>query len=191
MPQPADRILIEQVLQGDGSAYEALVNRYKNMAYTIAYRITRSNEDAEEVAQDAFLKAYNHLSEFKKESKFSTWLYSIVYNAAISKTRKKKLDTSTINDEMIENVGWEDSVNQLSELNQADQQHYIREALTTLPADEATLITLYYMEDQPINDISEVTGLSVSNVKVKLHRARKRLHVELQKSLQHELAEII
>jgi len=191
MDQATDHIYIEKVLQGDASAFAFLVERYKNMAFTIAVRIIRNHEDAEEAAQDAFLKAYSHLKEFKKESKFSTWLYTIVYNTAVSKTRKKKLETVSINDEVAENFRYEDSVNQLSQLGNEEQKHFIKKAIEQLQEDDALIITLYYMEEMSITEISEITNLTNSNVKVKLHRARKSLHKELQQLLNHELSEIL
>ena len=98
-----DQICIEKILQGDTSSFSFLVESYKDMAYTIAMKIVRNAEDAEEVAQDSFVKAYQQLQSFKGNSKFSTWLYTIVYRTAISKIRKKKLEVTDIDDYVIEN----------------------------------------------------------------------------------------
>ena len=90
MDNNSDQIYIDKVLQGDTNAFAYLINKYKDMAYTIAIKIVKSHEDAEEVAQDSFLKAYEKLDSFKGNSKFSTWLYTIVYRNSITKIRKKK-----------------------------------------------------------------------------------------------------
>ncbi|MEP7169111.1 MAG: sigma-70 family RNA polymerase sigma factor, partial [Bacteroidota bacterium] len=79
-----DNFYIDKILKGDDASFESLVNKHKTMAYNIAFRILKSREDAEEIAQDSFLKAYHSLKEFKRESKFSTWLYRIIYNNSIS-----------------------------------------------------------------------------------------------------------
>lgn len=86
-----DDIYIEQVLNGNTKAFAFLVDKYKVLVYTVAFRILRNHEDTEEIVQDAFVKAYHALGSFEKKSKFSTWLHRIVYNSAISKTRKKNL----------------------------------------------------------------------------------------------------
>ena len=91
MKEPNDQIYIDKVRAGDSSAFSYLVDNYKDMAYTIALKIVRNAEDAEEVAQDSFIKAFQQINTFQGKSKFSTWLYTIVYRTAISKTRKKKL----------------------------------------------------------------------------------------------------
>jgi RNA polymerase sigma-70 factor (ECF subfamily) len=90
-------------LEGDSSAYAAIVDKHKEMVFTIAVKIVRNQQDAEEVAQDVFVKAFHALATFKGDAKFSTWLYRIAYNTAISATRRKKPDFTVIDDKMIDN----------------------------------------------------------------------------------------
>lgn len=175
MMYPGDKFYIEQILNGDTSAYRHIVDKHKDMAFTIALRILRSREDAEEIAQDAFLKAYNALSKFKGTSKFSTWLYSIVYNAAISKTRKKQLEVQTIDDHITENYTIDEIQMNMNEIDEEEQKKFIHKAIEELPEDESILLTLYYKEEMSISEVSEIVGLSSSNVKVKLHRIRKKI----------------
>ncbi|PCJ83508.1 MAG: RNA polymerase subunit sigma-24 [Flavobacteriales bacterium] len=186
-----DSVYIEKVMQGDTAAFAKLVDRYKDLAYTIALRIVRSSEDAEEVAQDSFLKAYQNLNAFKGTSRFSTWLYTIVYNTAVSKTRKKQLEMAPVDDELIENYTPDLSASPLDELKGDEQKKYVKAAIDRLPKTEALLITLYYLDECTVEEIYEITGLSVSNIKVKLHRARKKLHLELKRLLEHELEMIL
>ncbi|MFH1320422.1 MAG: sigma-70 family RNA polymerase sigma factor [Bacteroidota bacterium] len=186
-----DNIYIDKVLQGDTTAFACLVDRYKDMVFTIACRIVKNREDAEEIAQDAFMKAYGHLENFKGGSRFSTWLYSIVYNTAVSRTRKKQLETYSIDEAVTETFSPEDSVNQLNMLGNEDQKKFIKEAINRLPGDDASILTLYYMDECSFSQLCEITGLENSNIKIKLHRARKKLHIELQQLLKHELKEIL
>src|SRR5437868_14430313 len=96
-----DNEVITQVLKGDHQAYAVLVNRYQNYVFTLTLRMIRSREDAEEVAQDVFIKAYKYLADFKGASKFSTWLYTIVNNTCITFLRKKKLEIQSLDNEKV------------------------------------------------------------------------------------------
>jgi RNA polymerase sigma factor (sigma-70 family) len=178
-------------LNGDDASFALLVDKHKTMAYNIAYRILKSREDAEEIAQDSFLKAYHSLKEFKRESKFSTWLFRIIYNNSISRIRKKKLDIHSYDDEAFEWMEPVETSRELEKMHQLEQKKYVNEALNKLPGEDATVVSLFYMNESSVEEISEVTGLSQSNVKVKLYRARKKLYEELQQLLKDEVNEII
>src|ERR1700759_1252992 len=95
----SDTELIEQTLAGNQAAYADLVKRHQRFVFTLAIRFCKSREDAEEVAQDCFIKAYRSLASFQGQAKFSTWLYSIVYTTAMTFLRKKRIDTDSIDDE--------------------------------------------------------------------------------------------
>ena len=185
-----DAYYIEQVLQGDRQAYARMVDKHKHMVFTVALRIVRNREDAEEIAQDAFIKAFQSLETFKQESKFSTWLYKIAYNAAISKTRKKKLETAPIEVNVVENYTLDEIFENLERLESNEQKTIISRLFESLNPDESTLITLYYYENVQTEEIAEITGLSQSNVKVKLHRIRQKMHNELQKILAMDIKEL-
>jgi RNA polymerase sigma-70 factor (ECF subfamily) len=171
-----DNYYIDRILKGDTNAYASLVNKHKNLVFTIAVKILKNREDAEELAQDVFIKAFEVLKTFKKESKFSTWLYRIAFNMAVSKTRKKKLPTVNLETEIIENFSIDDIVPDMQELSNEEQKNCIEKALNVLPYEENIIITLFYYDDKSIEEISEITSLTVSNVKVKLHRIRKKLY---------------
>jgi len=191
MDMNSDQIYIDKVLSGDTNAFAYLINKYKDMTYTIAIKIVKSHEDAEEVAQDSFLKAYEKLNTFKGNAKFSTWLYTIVYRNSITKIRKKKVDTSDIDDYVIDNHSEGDDFPQIEAMKNEEQQKYVREAIDKLPEKDALLITLFYMNDNSIEEIEQITELSQSNVKVKLFRARKKLNQELSLLLKEELKTIL
>ncbi|MCB0397097.1 MAG: RNA polymerase sigma factor [Flavobacteriales bacterium] len=186
-----DEYYIEQVRGGNIAAFETLINRYKGMTMNLAIRIVRNREDAEEVAQDAFLKAFKAIHDFRSDSRFSTWLYSIVYRTAVSKTRKKIIDTADIDDHLISDKIAVHIDDQLEEMKATERKHYLRKALDELAQDESALLTLYYLEEQSVEEIVQITGLTESNVKTKLYRARKKLMLILEGMLKNEIRSIL
>lgn len=190
MMNQGDNFYIEKVLKNDLNAYSVLVDRHKDMVYSIALRILKNREDAEELAQDTFIKAYQSLNSFKGESKFSTWLYRIVYNAAISKTRKKQFKTTDLNYEIVENYSVDEIKEDVNRLSDDEQKNIVNKILTKLNPEESILITLFYFNEKTTEDIGSIMGLSQANVKVRLHRLRKRLLAEVQSEFQKNNKEI-
>jgi len=187
-----DSYYIDRVLKhSDAAAFAGLVNKHKTMVYNIALRITKSREDSEEVAQDAFIKVFQALSQFKGDSKFTTWLFRITYNIALSKLRKKSLVSGSVDDDNFIEQADESAFDAVSKLRSNEQKKYISEALTELNDTDQLLITLYYMGDHSVDEIAEITDISATNVKVRLFRSRKKLHEILQKNLKEDLHSII
>lgn len=184
-----DKIYIQQVLDGQTSSFTCLVDKYKDMVFTVCFRILRQREDAEDAAQVSFIKAFNNLQGFEGKSKFSTWLYTIAYRTAISKSQLKKVDT--VNEDFHIDIATDSSFPQLDELKSQEQQLYVKKAIEELPEIDGVIITLFYLDESSIQEIVEITGLSESNVKVKLHRARKQLKVSLEAMLRQEMKSII
>ncbi|ADB39662.1 RNA polymerase sigma factor [Spirosoma linguale] len=180
MKQPEDQVYIDKVRNGDSASYAFLVDRYKHMAYTIALRVMGNAEDAEDAAQDGFVKAYQQIHQFEGKSKFSTWLYTIVYRVAITRLEQQRVTTVPIHEEMTDAYTLQDYTSQLEHLQVSQQQNYIKEAIGRLPTTEGLLITLYYLDEKSIREIEVITGLSASNIKVKLFRARKVLEDQLR-----------
>ena len=191
MDKDADQLYIDKVLKGDANAFAFLIDKYKNMTYTLAMKIVKNHEDAEEVAQDSFLKAYQKMDTFQGKSKFSTWLYTIVYRNAITKVRKKRVETSGIDDYVINNHSDDLEFPQMEALKNGEQQKYVRQAINNLPEKDGFLITLYYMNENTIEEIQHITDLTLSNIKVKLFRARKKLNAELSLLLNEEIKSIL
>ena len=184
--------LIEQTLAGNQSAYADLVKRHQRFVFTLALRFTKTREDAEEVAQDCFIKAYRSLQSFGGNSKFTTWLYSIVYTTAMTFLRKKRLDTSSIDDEG--NFIQVENQNAAFENNLAENKsrsYYLNQAIEQLLPDDSMIITLFYKGEQSLEEIAVVLGIEPNNVKVKLFRARQRLKEKLERNLKHEVNELI
>ena len=191
MNPPNDQIYIDKVKAGDVASFSHLVERYKDMAYTVALKILRNSEDAEEVAQDSFVKAFQQLNTFQGKSKFSTWLYTIVYRTAISRTRKKKLEVTDIDGYVLNSYTTESSSSQIDALTHEEQQKYIALAIDKLPELDALFVTLFYINDNTLDEIKDITGYSKTNVKVRLFRARKKLYKLLEQLLQHEVKTIL
>ncbi|MCD4790471.1 MAG: RNA polymerase sigma factor [Bacteroidales bacterium] len=186
MKYQSDSFYIDKILEGDVSAYSMIVDRHKDMVFTVALRIVRNREDAEEIAQDTFVKVYQSLKSFKKESKFSTWLYRIVYNTAISKTRKRQLETTDMEYEIIENYTLDNIKEDVNRLEYDEQKNLINKVIEKLSPEESTLINLFYLKEYSTEEISKIMNLSKANVKVKLHRIRKRLYKEVQQIIEYD-----
>jgi len=188
----SDIELIEQTLAGDQSAYADLVKRHQRFVFTLAMRFAKTREDAEEIAQDCFIKAYRSLATFQRQSKFSTWLYSIVYTTAMTALRKKRVDTDSIDDEntfiQIEN---QTSGYDVNNVENKSRSYYLNQAIAQLLPDDATIITLFYNGEQSLEEIGQTMGMDPNTVKVKLFRARQRLKEKLERNLKGEVKELI
>jgi RNA polymerase sigma factor (sigma-70 family) len=188
----SDIELIEQTLTGNQFAYADLVKRHQRFVFTLAMRFSKNREDAEEIAQDCFIKAYRSLSSFQQQSKFSTWLYTIVYTTAMTFLRKKRVDTDSIDDEntylQLENQSG-GMKNNMAETK--SRSYYLQEAIGQLLPDDAAIITLFYMGEQSLEEIGQTLGIEANTVKVKLFRARQRLKEKLEKNLKNEVKELI
>ncbi|MBC8004948.1 MAG: RNA polymerase sigma factor, partial [Verrucomicrobia bacterium] len=145
----------------------------------------------EEMAQDTFIKAFQKLDTYEGKSKFSTWLYSITYNACISELRKRRIHFSSLEDQHISDQDEMKMHSYFSENKKEDQERYLAIALGKLPEDDQVLVTLYYYENQSMDEISMITGLTVSNIKVKIHRARKRMYELLHELLKEEMYSLL
>ena len=191
MNSTEDQIYIDKVLNGETNAFAYLIDKYKDMAYTVAIKIVKNTEDAEEVAQDSFLKAYQKLDGFKGESKFSTWLYSIVYRNSISKIRKKNITTTNIDSYVLENHTIDFEFPQIEAIKNGEQKMYVKKSVDSLPEIDALLITLFYLDENSVEEIEKITNLTKTNIKVKLFRARKKLFAVLSLLLKEELKRIV
>ena len=169
-----DENIIARVLQGDRNGYALLVDRYKDRVFSLVIGIVRNQELAEELAQDVFLKAYKSLKKFRKESSFSTWIYRIAYNTAISETRKKKQHIRSFDEQLEKTMNLTVEDYEVEETNE-QRQVLLEKALKELFPEEKLILMLYYFEDKSVDEISAVAGLSQSNVKVKLFRLRNKL----------------
>ncbi len=190
--EDTDLALITAILAGQTAEYAVLVKRHQRFVFTLAMRFAKNREDAEEIAQDCFVKAYRALGTFKQTSKFSTWLYTITYTTAMTFLRKKRLDTQSINDDehvlQIANSGTDFDANIVEKKS---NYAYLNQAIAMLLPDDAAIITLFYKGEQSLEEIGEALRMEPNTVKVKLHRARHRLKEKLQYLLKDEVKELI
>ncbi|NVO08362.1 MAG: sigma-70 family RNA polymerase sigma factor [Bacteroidales bacterium] len=180
----SDEELIGLVVKNHSRATASLVDRYKGMVFTLSYRILKNQLDAEEAAQDTFVKAFNALDSFRFDCKFSTWLYRICYNNAISRSRVYKpmqVEVETKFDIPSE------TTSALENLSTNDRSKYLGKAMEMLEPEESVLLTLYYVDNNNINEIAAIMNLTESNIKVKLHRGRKKLYTQLEVLLKEEV----
>ncbi|MDO3641836.1 RNA polymerase sigma factor [Mucilaginibacter sp. L3T2-6] len=188
----SDIELIEQVLAGNQAAYADLVKRHQRFVFTLAMRYAKSREDAEEIAQDCFVKVYRSLASFQGHAKFTTWLYSIVYTTAMTFLRKKRVDTDSIDDEgTFIQVESQASVYDVNNAENKSRSFYLSQAIEQLLPDDAAIITLFYKGEQSLEEIAQALGMEANTVKVKLFRARQRLKEKLERNLKHEAKELI
>lgn len=175
--QPKDETLIEAVLAGNQGAFASLVDRYKHFVFTLTMRYVNNRELAEELSQDVFIKAYRFLADFKGNSKFSTWLYTIVNSICLSHLRNKKQPTIFPGDDKIIFFSDRNTIEeQLTDvLDQKSQRRSIEMALLQLAPTDREIITLFYLAGESVEKIGTIMGLTTSNVKVKLFRGRQKL----------------
>jgi RNA polymerase sigma factor (sigma-70 family) len=185
-----DIVLLNRIRAGDKLAYKELINRHKDYAFTVAYRILNSREDAEEVAQDAFMQVFGALNSFNGESKFTTWFYRIVFNAALMQKRKNRIFADDI-ETSSEAYLVSHSSDSTEDLRKNERQKAIQKALQNLSADDSVMITLFYLKEQSLEEIAEITQISAETAKVKIHRARKRLAEEMKKTLKEEVRSLM
>ena len=186
-----DNEIISRVLKGEQNAYAELVNRYQAYVFTLTLRMIKSREDAEEVAQDVFIKAYRSLADFRGESKFSTWLYTIANTTSITFLRKKKLDVHSLdNEKVFEVADSKDSGFRANLVEQKSRVNMVNEAIAMLSLDDAEIITLFYKAEQNLEEISRILRLETNTVKVRLHRARARLKEKMEKNFSEEVKNI-
>ena len=186
-----DNEIISKVLSGDTQAYAVLVNRYQNYVFTLAMRMVKTREDAEEVAQDIFIKAYRALADFRGASKFSTWLYTIVNTTCITFLRKKRLEVHSLdNENVFEAADNQDSGFRANQIEQKSKLAMVNQAIGLLGPDDAQVITLFYKAEQSLEEIAQVLGVETNTAKVRLHRARTRLKEKMEKHFAEELKDL-
>ncbi len=186
----SDNEIISQVLNGDQQAYAGLVNRYQNYVFTLASRMIKSREDAEEVAQDVFIKAYKYLPDFRGASKFSTWLYTIVNTTAITFLRKKKLEIHSLDNEKVFEAADRDSGMRADMVEQKSKQAMVNNAIALLNPDDAIIITLFYKGEQSLEEIAGILKVETNAAKVRLHRARTRLKEKMETHFAEEVKDL-
>lgn len=172
--------IISSVLAGKTEHFSYFLDTYGQQVFNLIVRMANSPEDAEELTQDTFMKAFEHLSAFNGDSSFSTWIYRIAYNTTLSALRRKRNEVLSFDDKLWNSVS-DTQVDETLDTDDEEQVEKLQRALSTLPADEQVLVTLFYEEEKPISEICYILHISESNAKVKLHRIRKKLYLLMTK----------
>lgn len=182
-----EQFYIKKVLKGDVNAFAFLVNSYKNMVFTLAYKMTRNREEAEEICQDTFIKVFQNLYKFKGDSKFSTWLYSIAYHTSLDAIKKNINHNNTlkIDETNYHKIASLDNI--LLHIEQKERAIIMDKCLLKLSEEDRSIIWMFYYDELTLKEICEVTLWSASNVKVRLHRARKRLLTIVETTVESEI----
>lgn len=181
MEQQHEMEQVRRILEGETILFSSFLQRYSRSIHSMIFRIVPCREDAEELTQDTFVKAFRKLDTYKGDCSFSTWLYRIAYNTAISATRKKRLTFPALDEDLINNVP-DDAVDVLlsKEEDEALLQK-LEETINLLNVEDRALITLYYSEEKSILEVASILQLTPENVKVKLYRVRKKIYALVKK----------
>ena len=191
MDLQTEQLLIKQACGGNAGAFARLVDAHKNLVYNLAVHMLRNEHDAEELAQDVFVKMHQKLKDFRAEARLATWLYRVVYNLAISRLRRKKKVVFAVDSEPLLDLAQEHQVHRdVMQLETAEREYYLKLALEQLSADDRWMVMLFYWEGKSVEEIAETMQLGVSNVKVRMMRARQKLYTLLKGLLQHELQDL-
>lgn len=186
----SDEDSIEEIIHSNSTvAYKALVEKYQGAVFTVCLRVSKNRENAEEIAQDVFVMAFSKLQELQERNKFKAWLLKIAYSRAIDFVRKRQLEVVELS--KVNEGHFEDRKTPLTWVLEQDKTRFIRKIIDRLPQEEASVISLYYLEEQTVKEIAEITGLSVSNVKIKLFRARKELKKLLLRAARNNTNDLI
>ena len=184
-----DIYYINLIIEGNTNAFNILVDRYKDLVFSLALKMVKNREEAEEVAQDTFIKVFKSLSKFKGDSKFSTWIYKVTYNTCLDRLKKQKREQQVVSIDEFNTNQIKSIDNALDKMENEEREKAIQDCIQLLPADDAFLLTLFYFEEQSLEEIAKVIGLTANNVKVKLFRSRKKLTTILKEKLEPEIIE--
>ncbi len=187
MKQKTDLDHVRLTIAGDTHAFSFLVEKYKDFVFHLTLKLVKNREEAEEVAQDTFVKAYRYLPKFKGESKFSTWLYKIAYNTSLDAIKKNSnaFRNVTIDEITVNQISAVETV--LDGIEKEERAQVISECLNELQEEERGLLFLFYFKELSLKEIMEISSMREANVKVKLHRARKKLLQIVKQSVEPEL----
>lgn len=187
----SDNEIIERIRSGEKRLYAHLIDRYKDRAFTLAIRILRDRQEAEEATQDAFIRAYNALNTFEGRARFGTWFYRILYNLCLTRLGKKKdgfLHLDYNDNKEYDTFQYSFTSDEFNEYELKDMVEFLKRTIETLPVKYQTIISLFYFQEMSHEEICHTTQLPLGTVKTHLYRARAMLQRSLQKELQIEKA---
>ena len=183
--------IVDSVRAGNTRSYAMLVDRHKDRAMTLAVRLIRSREEAEEIVQDAFLRAYRNLDQFRGEAKFSTWFYRILYNLCMTRVARRRgnLVTLEVDDGKMGDsaVAGEEMISALDRIEQEELNTIIASEIENLPEKFKTLLTFFYVQEMSYKEICSVLGIPLGTLKTNLFRGRNMLRMRVLTKLKDEV----
>lgn len=185
MPAPDERQLVQSARNGDHEAFRTLVERYMKQAYNIAYGVVGNHEDAQDVAQDAFVKIYHSLKSFRGDAEFSTWMYRIVMNLSLNRAKQQQRQVRrTVHPDAADSLP---APAEALHAGTVDTRMHVERALHELPTLQRAVVILRHLDGLSTRQVSTILNCSEGTVKTHLHRGLKKMKL-LLKSLEHDLA---
>ena len=179
--------LIVEIRHGNTKAFSEFVDLYKDLVYTISLRLLGNREEAEEVAQDTFIKIFKSLDSFKGDSKVSTWVYRIAYNTCLDRIKRYKKERVFVDVDHVKEIAFSELDDALDKMMKDEKLEMINQCLAKLPPEDTAVLTLFYFEEKNLVEMEKALGLSSNTIKVRLFRARKKLALIMEQSLEREI----
>lgn len=174
-----DQELINQVLEGNLMSFTILVKQYQNLVFSILIKILKKEEDAEDVAQEVFLKVYKHLNKFQFQSKLSTWIAAIAYSEGLNYLKKSSRNLSQGLNEDIDSFNFSNETPHWI-LEKRDLKRYVQFLVDQLPVQYKTVLTLFHLNEFSYQEIQQITGMPEGTIKGYLFRARNLLKTKIE-----------
>lgn len=184
-----DQPIIDAILAGDTQSFNVIVDRYKDLVFTLALRILKHREEAEEASQDTFIKVFRSLNRFKGDSKLSTWIYKVAYFTCLDRLKKQKREQHIVAIDEFTEHQVKTIDNALDMMEKEERKVAIQDCLQLLPSNDVALLTLFYFEELSLEEIAKIVDLTANNVKVKLYRSRKKLASIVRDRIEPEILE--
>lgn len=180
MEPEIEKHIIDCVLNGDTGKYEYFLRAYSTQMFNLLFRLSGNKEDAEELTQDVFLKAYCKLRTFHGKSSFSTWLYAIAYHVGISYARKRDFNTCVMDERELSLLS-DTVVDEALDDESEERIHLLQKAVSRLEPEERLIIALFYKEGKDVQEVARIVNVSPGALKVRLHRIRKKIYLLMKK----------
>ncbi|MEO8168362.1 MAG: sigma-70 family RNA polymerase sigma factor [bacterium] len=189
LPIQSDNDILEQIRRGDARKYSIIVDRHKNQAYALAFRLVGEKREAEELVQDGFVRAFRNLDQFRGDARFSTWLYRIVYNLCMTRVtrRQPRPDSIDINEEMLDNIFVDEEMGADERMETDEYNRMIAEEIQQLPEKFKSAVTLFYLQEMSYEEMTGILNLPLGTVKTNLFRGRNLLRERVLSRLKGEL----
>jgi len=187
MEQNLNQPNVQLIVSGDSQEFSKLVDDYKNLVFTVALRMLKNTEEAEEIAQDTFIKVFKSIKSFKGDSKFSTWIYRIAYNNCLDRLKKIRKTQAISSFDEISGIEITELNTVLDVIEKEEKSKLLKKCMELLSTTDCALLTFFYFEEKKLNELSKILNLPENTIKVRLFRARTRLATIVKERLNPEI----